>query len=345
MGIETSRLTSQDFAGAGRGVSRHGSAPRPITLAAWDSHREIRPRAVPPDRAGSRRTTGPLAPRRAIAAALGQLRSEAGENLSDVAEALLISRSKLSRLENGQGRPMPRDIRDLVRHYGIDGTAQAERLLAWARQAQQPGWWSGYDDEVLAGLDTQLAYEADAAIKRTYALPFVPDLLQTAGYAAAILRDLEHRPERHLRQLLQLRERRQQVLHHRDGLPPLRLIVVMSEMALRQLVGSAQVMREQFDALAGPAVAPGVQLHVLPFTARPGFFMTARYFHFGYDAVNGERRDVVYVDTHAGFLTIEDPDQVARYRAAHDALVAASLTERQTRDFVGSLNAELYARS
>jgi transcriptional regulator with XRE-family HTH domain len=300
---------------------------------------------VPADRTSGRRAAGPLAPRRAIAAALRQLRKDAGENLSDVAEALLISRSKLSRLENGEGKPMLRDIRDLVRHYGIDGSAQADRLLAWARQAQQPGWWSGYDDEVLAGLDVQLGYEADAAIERTYALPFVPELLQTADYAAAILRDLEHRPERHIGQLLQLRERRQQVLQRRDGLPPLRLIVVMSEMALRQVVGSAQIMREQLDVLAGRPIAPGVHLHVLPFTARPAFSMTARYFYFGYDAVNGARRDVVYVDTHGGLLTIEDPEQVARYRAAHSALVAASLTESQTRDFVAPVNAEFYARS
>jgi transcriptional regulator with XRE-family HTH domain len=300
---------------------------------------------VPADRATSRRATGPVAPRRAIAATLRQLRQDAGQSLSDVADALLISRSKLSRLENGQGKPMPRDIRDLVRHYGIDGSAQAERLLTWARQAQQPGWWSSYDDEVLAGLDTQLAYEADAAIKRTYALPFVPDLLQTADYAAAILRDLDHRPERHITQLLQLRERRQQVLQHRDNLPPLRLIVVMSEMALRQVVGSVQVMREQLDALAGRPIAPGVHLHVLPFTTRPALSMSARYFHFGYDAAGGARRDVVHLDTYGGFLTIDDPDRVAQYRAAHEGLVAASLTESQTRDFIRSVSAELASRS
>lgn len=297
-----------------------------------------------PDHAGGRRATGPLAPRRAIASALRQLRTDAGENLSDVADALLISRSKLSRLENAQGKPMLRDIRDLVRHYGIDGSAQADRLLAWARQAQQPGWWSGYDDDILTGLDTQLAYESDAAIKRTYALPLVPDLLQTADYTAAILRDLEHRPERQIQQLVQLQERRQQVLHARDGLPPLRLIVVMSEMALRQMVGSGQIMREQLAALAARPSAPGVHVHVLPFTARPTFSMTARYFYFGYPEVNGARRDVVQIDTHGGFLTIEDPDQVARYRAAHAALVAASLTESQTREFVNSVNAELYGR-
>jgi transcriptional regulator with XRE-family HTH domain len=298
---------------------------------------------VPADRTGSRKATGPLAPRRAIATVLKQLRKDAGENLSDVADALLISRSKLSRLENGQGRPMLRDIRDLLRHYGVDGTPQADRLLAWARQAQQPGWWSSYDDKVLAGLDIQLAYEADATVERTYALPFVPDLLQTADYTAAILRDLERRPEPDVRQLLQLGERRRRVLQRRDDLPPLQLIVVMSEMALRQVVGSAQVMREQLDTLAGRAVAPGVRLHVFPFTARPVVSMTGKYVYFGYESIDAVRRDVVLIETHDGLLTIDDPDRVTRYRAAHNALVAASLTEGQTRDFIRSVSAELYA--
>ena len=66
------------------------------------------------------KVTGPLGPRRNIAAALRQLREDSGKNLTEVAEDLMISTSKLSRLENAQGRPQPRDIRDLVRYYGIE---------------------------------------------------------------------------------------------------------------------------------------------------------------------------------------------------------------------------------
>jgi hypothetical protein len=45
----------------------------------------------------------------------------------------------------------------------------------------------------------------------------------------------------------------------------------------------------------------------------------------------------VHVETHAGFLSIEDPDKVARYRSAHDALVNASLSEDQSRDLIRTL--------
>jgi len=41
---------------------------------------------------------------------------------------LMMSASKLSRLENAQGRPIPRDIRDLIGYFGIEGTDQARRL-------------------------------------------------------------------------------------------------------------------------------------------------------------------------------------------------------------------------
>jgi transcriptional regulator with XRE-family HTH domain len=289
--------------------------------------------------------SAPLAPRRAIAAVLKQLRKDSGETLTDVAQALLISRSKLSRLENGQDRPTLRDVKDLLQHYGVDGSPLAEHVLGWARRAQQPGWWSDYDHEVLGGLHTLLGYEADAAVERIYALPFVPDLLQTPGYAAAIRRYLEHRPEPNVRRMLQLQERRRRVLRHRDGLPPLQVIVVMSEMALRQFVGSTSIMREQLDALAGRPIAPGVHVHVLPFKAsRPVISMTDRYVYFGYDSVHGVQRDVVLLETPGGFLTIEDPTRVAQYRAAHNALVAASLSETQTRAFVRSVNGELYSR-
>ena len=57
---------------------------------------------------------GPLAPRRAIGDALRRLREDRGKSLGDVAGDLMMSTSKLSRLEKAQGTPLPRDMRDLI---------------------------------------------------------------------------------------------------------------------------------------------------------------------------------------------------------------------------------------
>jgi transcriptional regulator with XRE-family HTH domain len=289
------------------------------------------------------RVTGPLAPRRAIATVLRQLREEAGKNLNDVAEDLLISRSKLSRLENAQGKPLPRDIRDLIRYYKIEGTPTAGRLQRWVKDAQRPGWWTDFDVLLgTGGLDAHVAYEADATVERTYTLPFLPALLQTEDYAAAIFRDMEGRSDDEVRQLVEVRLIRQAALTSREDLPPLQLVAVTHESTLRQVIGSPAIMRAQLDSLVDRPADQHVRLHVLPFTARPVFSMTCMYAYFEYQDIDSLDQDVVHIETHAGFLNIEDSGQVARYRAAHETLVQASLTEDESLARIRQIREELY---
>jgi transcriptional regulator with XRE-family HTH domain len=280
------------------------------------------------------KVTGPLGPRRGIATALKQLREESGKLLNDVAGDLMISTSKLSRLENAQGRPLPRDVRDLIRYYGIEGTPLAGRLQQWVAAAQRTGWWTDFDDQVLEGLDAHLAYEADATVERTYTLPFVPALLQTTDYARAVFRDMEQRSTKEISQLLEVRELRKQALRGREGLPPLQLIAVTHESSLRQAVGSPQILADQLDALADWSHASNVTLRVLPFSAKPLFSMTCMYAYFEYQDVDNLEQDVVHIETHAGFWSIENPDKVAKYRKAHDALIEASLSEDDSRTLI-----------
>ena len=193
------------------------------------------------------KVTGPLGPRRSIAIALRQeLREGSGKLLNDVAADLMISTSKLSRLENAQGKPLPRDIRDLIAYYHIEGTPLAGRLQRWVAAAERTGWWADID-AVKEGLDAHVSYEADATVERAYTLPLVQALLQTTDYAQAIFRDMEHRPETEVRELVaEVRIRRQEALSHREGLDPLRLVAVTHESALRQAVGSPQILRDRW---------------------------------------------------------------------------------------------------
>jgi transcriptional regulator with XRE-family HTH domain len=288
------------------------------------------------------KVTGPLAPRRAIATVLRQLREESGKNLNDVSEDLLISRSKLSRLENAQGKPLPRDIRDLIRYYRIEGTPAAGRLQRWVKDAQRPGWWTEFDVVLgTGGLDAHIAYEADATVERTYTLPFLPALLQTDDYAAALFRDVAGRSNDEVRQLVEVQLTRKAALTSREELPPLELVAVTHESALRQVIGSAATMRAQLDALVDRPASQHVRLYVLPFSARPVFSMTCTYAYFEYQDVDSLDQDLVHIETHAGFLTIEDSAEVARYRTAHDSLVQASLTEGESRARIRQIRDEL----
>src|SRR6185312_11284440 len=118
---------------------------------------------------------GPLLPRRRLGVELRRLRGQ--RTLDEVADATLISTSKLSRLENGQGVPHPRDIRDLVSYYDLDAQT-ADRLRRWANAGRSQAWWREYSGALTANLDTYLDYESGAATIRNFGLAIVPPLLQ-----------------------------------------------------------------------------------------------------------------------------------------------------------------------
>ena len=67
-------------------------------------------------------------------------------------------------------------------------TRQNESLLQLAREANTPGWWHRYNDVLPGWFQTYVGLEESAALIRTYELQFVPGLLQSEGYARAVIR-------------------------------------------------------------------------------------------------------------------------------------------------------------
>src|SRR5207247_3669151 len=87
----------------------------------------------------------PTLRRRELANQLRDLRKQSGRTVEDVAQALLCSPPKISRIETGARSASLRDVRDLCVLYGVDDTLR-ERLMDVAREAKEPGWWSGYGE-------------------------------------------------------------------------------------------------------------------------------------------------------------------------------------------------------
>ena len=133
--------------------------------------------------AGSNRAVhSPVVRRRELAALLRALRVAAGMTIEQVAERLLCSPSKVSRMETGSRSITMRDIRDLCDLYRVDD-AQRDYLAELARESRQQGWWQSYDvpHSAFIGL------EADASSIDTFEGAIVPGLLQTADYARAVI--------------------------------------------------------------------------------------------------------------------------------------------------------------
>jgi hypothetical protein len=79
---------------------------------------------------------------------------------------------------------------------------------------------------------------------------------------------------------------------------------------------------------------------VLPYEAGPVSTMTCMYAYFEYENAELEQ-DVVHIETPAGYWSIENPDKVAEYRKAHDALVKASLSQDASRTLIRAIRDDL----
>lgn len=249
---------------------------------------------------------GPAIPRRRLGSALRKLREERGKPLQDVARDLLISSSKLSRIEKGQGVPQERDVRDLLDYYGQAGTELGGRMRRWAAEGRETPWWHEPGFAAPPAVDQYLDYETAAHRISGYVSHVVPSLLQTEPYARAVLGALARETPQSLDQQVAFQLRRQAVLHREKY--PLHLDVVMDEAVLHRLVGSPAIMREQLQVLVAAAARPTVTLRVLRFSAGPHPAMAEGVFTvFGFrrdidqDVVNIEGRVTdVYVETAEG---------------------------------------------
>ena len=130
---------------------------------------------------------GPTVLRLLLGAQLRRLRESQGISAHDAAQAIRGSESKISRIELGRNAVREIDIADLLTLYGITDKAEREQLLSLASRANQPGWWHRYHDVLPSWFQAYIGLEESAQSIRSYDAQFVPGLLQTEEYAAAVL--------------------------------------------------------------------------------------------------------------------------------------------------------------
>src|SRR6266496_5865220 len=102
---------------------------------------------------------GPTVPRMLVGIQLHRFREAAGITPEQAAYEIRASRSKISRMENGQVRFKERDVTDLLTLYGVTDEKTRAALVALARQANTPGWWSRYGDVTADWFEDYLGLE------------------------------------------------------------------------------------------------------------------------------------------------------------------------------------------
>jgi transcriptional regulator with XRE-family HTH domain len=270
----------------------------------------------------------PTVRRRRLGQELRRLRELKGMTAEEVAERLLVSQSKISRLENGRRSISQRDVRDLCGVYEVEDHRIVDSLMQMAKDSRQQGWWHAFGDipySVYIGLET------DAASLRVYEPQMVPGLLQTPSYAEALITGaLPEAASAEIDKRVQVRLRRQERIHAEES--PLRLWAVLDESALRRIVGSREVMREQLEQLAELSQMPHVTVQVMPFAmgAHPGVNGQYAILEFP-DAADSS---VVYLEGVTSDLYLEKANDVQSYSVMYEHLRAQALNVGQSREFI-----------
>jgi len=192
---------------------------------------------------------------------LRELRQRAGIGGTEAARRAGISQSKISKVETGQLRPDPDDVRALCAIYGVD-PAERDDLVQLATSLRAESRLSRVVlSRGAAKLQQRIGrLESRGDQLRSFQPAMVIGLLQTTDYARLVFGealagdDLEH--------AVVARARRQSVLDD----PGKQFVLIMSEGALRWHVGSPAIMAAQIDAIVEVSRRPNVRLGVIPWT-------------------------------------------------------------------------------
>jgi transcriptional regulator with XRE-family HTH domain len=273
--------------------------------------------------------------RRLVGRTLRRYRESLGYTLEDAARVLECDRSKISRIETGQRGIRPKELRELLAEYGINGRQQSVlTVLADPRGAF--GWPRDYADVLPAAWHDFLILETAATSISGYEAQQIPGLLQTRAYARALAandRSLDGEAARD--KAAEAVQARHQAILEDEERPSVHLVV--GEAALHQQIGSQAVMREQLSVLASAAGDSGkATIQVMPFNS-------------GAHAATGEGSlaiaqfagapglGLVHVGGIGGGVCLEGRDDLAAYVAAFDQLRAFALTPVQSRRLLRGL--------
>ncbi|HVL83609.1 MAG TPA: helix-turn-helix transcriptional regulator [Pseudonocardia sp.] len=260
-----------------------------------------------------------------LSRALAAARAAADLRQIPVATHTGISQARLSRIERGKSLPTEDEVRALARLYRLD-PGRRDELLVMARDAR-----AGIRDsrlvvqrgDTLALQQRWRRIERDARVVRSYQPALVIGAVQTAAYAAVALGTSPDAP------VVADRQRRRARLFAE---PQRRHLLVHTEGALRQTVGSAEVMAEQWAALAAAGEVPNVELGVIP-AEHPLSFTAGTGFHL----YEGERGTVAVVGLEVAAAQLTDPRDVAEFLDLWERLWEAAVVGDDAVAFIRSL--------
>ncbi len=254
---------------------------------------------------------------------LRELRLTHGLTVEDVAEKIMCSATKISRLETGSHRPSLRDIKELCLLYEVDKSTEDE-FMTIAKEAREQEWWTQYED---LKLDPYLGLEEAASVITSYTMYYIPALLQIQDYTRVIIETIAPRmsPEI-LQQRVEVRMRRQKRLEEADR-PRYR--VFLDEAVLYRSVGGPAIMADQLDRVLEAERQKKVTFQIVPFDLGAHAAQDSNFILFEFDEKSG-LSPVAFVEALTGNHYLQKEADIGRYRETVDYLRDTALNTRDS---------------
>jgi transcriptional regulator with XRE-family HTH domain len=244
-------------------------------------------------------------PLRVFGEEVRRYREVAGLSMAELEARSSISDSHIGKIERGETR-CSREVAEALDKVLDSRGALPSLWDKLVKDASLPTWFDWPVIEERAGL--LVAYENFV----------VYGLLQTEDYASALLVDPGERA---------FRLKRQEILTRDEPAPP-RLVVLLAESVLTNLVGSPEIMRDQLKHLLEPP-SPRTTVQIVPGPVPPsgtsGAFCIATL---------SDRTEVGYVETPARGFTLAEPADIQTISDNMADVRAAALPVGLSRDLI-----------
>ncbi|MCP2337819.1 helix-turn-helix domain-containing protein [Actinomadura rupiterrae] len=245
-------------------------------------------------------------------------RARAGLSQTEVGRACCVSDKLISAIENLSRFPGEDISKRLNRLFDVDFFGDQYHQIN--RELRLP-----------ARFDLYVEQEKQAAIVYCFEYGYIPGLLQTEDYARTLMSRTPHAEERE--RAVTIRMRRQELLECQE--PPV-LVAVVKEAALRELIGSRDLMRRQFAHLIEMGRQPNISIEVVPNGA--GVFVSS-----GYSLLNFvEGSPVGWTEAGFGFgHLVQESVILHRMRVALDLTRAEALPATESERLIRTLMEDL----
>jgi transcriptional regulator with XRE-family HTH domain len=281
------------------------------------------------------RQPGPSVRSRRLVMMLTKLRIEHGLKQADLAKAVGMSPSKITRIESVESGIYHDDLLRLLDFYQIDGSRRAE-LLDLARHAEERGWLRiAQDANLPEDWQAWVDLEAEASMIFSYQPLAIPGLLQTAEYARAIIQATSaNTSDIEVDNLVTARIARQARLGHAR---PATLHTIVEENVLTRPLGDADAWARQLRHLADSATHPNITLQVLPTQTGLHPALNGSFVILQYD----DNTRLVLEEGKISSLFLDEDEQIEVYAQTWTEICALAYNVEKSIDFISVIAAQL----